>query len=151
VWGEQIVERILGEITQIDHLFTMYADLFTLVQQEKPGLIEKTALASVLHSFYNGIEAICLTIAKEIDLHVPVGSRWHRDLLVQMGQANDNRPLVFSGAILAHLAEYLSFRHFYRHAYSFMIEWEKLERLVLEMSEVWYQTRAELLLFLDEK
>jgi hypothetical protein len=27
VWGEQTVERILGEITQIDHLFTMYAEI----------------------------------------------------------------------------------------------------------------------------
>jgi hypothetical protein len=37
-----------------------------------------TALASVLHSFYNGLENIFLSIARHVDQQVPTGDRWHR-------------------------------------------------------------------------
>lgn len=105
----------------------------------------------MLHSFYNGIETVCLAIAKGIDQDVPTGSRWHRDLLLRMGKTTTNRPAVFSATTIAWLGEYLSFRHFYRHAYSFLVHWDELEKLVRTMEKVWFQTRTELHAFLDEK
>lgn len=42
------------EIEQIDQLITVYADLLERVQQRTPDLVEVAAVASVLHSFYNG-------------------------------------------------------------------------------------------------
>lgn len=148
MWDEQTIEQITVEMRLIDQLFTIYADLLSEMQQRAPGLVEKTALASVLHSFYNGVETICLTVAKRIDQDVPTGSRWHRDLLRRMGQATATRPPVFSESTIERLGYYLSFRHFYRHAYSFLVEWEKLEHLIGSMDAVWTQTRMELELFL---
>ena len=46
------------------------------------------------------------------------------------------------------LADYLGFRHFYRHSYSFFLEWDELEKLVTPLAEVWDQTKGELELFL---
>jgi hypothetical protein len=43
----------------------------------------------------------------------------------------------------------MGFRHFYRHSYSFFLEWEELEKLVTPLAEVWAQTKRELQLFLD--
>lgn len=84
--AEKVVSQISFEISQIDGLFESYSNLLLRIRQEKPDLIETTAIASVLHSFYNGLENIFLCIAKRIDQNIPEGDQWHRDLLYQMGK-----------------------------------------------------------------
>ncbi len=111
---------------------------------QPPDLIQTTALASVLHSFYNGLESIFVTIAKEIDGELPGGDRWHRDLLEQMGRENEKRTAVLSSILLAELQSYLAFRHYYRHTYSFFLRWEELRELVLPLPAVWERTRIAL-------
>jgi hypothetical protein len=37
------------------------------------------------------------------------------------------------------------FRHFYRHSYSFFLDWSELEKLVIPMSVVWAQTKQALI------
>ncbi len=145
----KIVSQIQFEIGQIDRLLGSYADLLELVQVESPGLIEITASASVLHSFYNGIENIFLTIAKRIDRDTPTGNRWHRDLLTRMTKSASNRKAVVSVETRERLADYLAFRHFYRHSYSYSLEWTELEGLVISLTGVWQQTKVELEEFLD--
>lgn len=70
---KKIRSQIEFEIKQIDELFQSYSVLFSRVQKKTPNLIEITAVASVLHSFYNGLENIFLTIAKGLDESVPSG------------------------------------------------------------------------------
>ncbi len=61
---EKVISQIKFETGQIDLLFEAYADLLDRVQKRTPDLVEVTAVASVLHSFYNGLENIFLSIAK---------------------------------------------------------------------------------------
>lgn len=143
------VSQVWFEIGQIDHLFESYADLLEQVRGKVPDLVEVTAVASVLHSFYNGLENIFLSIAKGIDRDVPTGGQWHRDLLAQMTQATSSRRPVLTLNTANQLASYLGFRHFYRHSYSFILEWDELDKLVVPLVEVWEQTKDELQLFLD--
>ena len=146
---EKAISQVRFEIEQIDHLIEAYVGLLGRVQESPPDLVEITAVASVLHSFYNGIENIFLSIAKEIDRNVPATAQWHRDLLTQMTEARSTRGPVLSAEAAHQLVNYLGFRHFYRHSYSFFLEWDELERLVTPLAEVWEQTRRGLLLFLD--
>jgi len=134
---------------QIDQLLAAYADLLERAQKNTPDLVELTAIASVLHSFYNGLENIFLSIAKGLDQHIPSGAQWHRDLLVQMSQETTNRPGVLSSKVVQRLADYLGFRHFYRHSYSFFLDWDEMENLGTSLPEVWDQTRKALQDFLD--
>ena len=64
---EKTISQVEFEIGQIDQLLEIYADLLEQVRRETPGLVEVAAVASVLHSFYNGLERIFLSIAKGID------------------------------------------------------------------------------------
>ncbi len=66
-----------------------------------------------------------------------------------MAVPHQNRKAVLTAEIVERLDEYLSFRHFYRHAYSFFLEWEKMEKLVMECAEAWRDTRAEIELFVE--
>lgn len=140
--SETISQRVQRDVALIDHLLAAYADLLLQVEQKPPDLVQVTALASVLHSFYNGVESIFIIIAKEIDDAVPTGDRWHRDLLEQMGMANEFREVVLPLPIQLQLQNYLAFRHYYRHAYSFFLRWEELRELVLPLTAVWDQTRT---------
>lgn len=81
---KKAVEQINFEIGQIERLFEEYADL---LKQKEPTLVELTAMASVLHSFYSGLENIFLSAAKGIDKDIPSGEGWHRKLLRQMAEA----------------------------------------------------------------
>ena len=134
---------------QINQLFESYADLLEQAQKKAPDLVEVTAMASVLHSFYNGLENIFLSIAKGMDRDVPAGVQWHRDLLTRMTEETSGRGPVLTVDRAHQLANYLGFRHFYRHSYSFFVEWDELEKLVTPLAEVWEQTKDELQLFLD--
>ena len=147
--AEKVISQVKFEMGQIDQLFESYADLLERAQKNMPDLVEVTAMASVLHSFYNGLENIFLSIAKGIDTHVPTGSQWHRDLLTRMTESTSSREPVLTAEMAHRLADYLGFRHFYRHSYSFFLEWGELEKLVTSLAEVWGQAKDELQLFLD--
>ncbi len=144
----KVISQIKFEIKQIDRLFERYTDLLERVQKGTPDLVDVTAVASVLHSFYNGLENIFLSIAKGIDADVPAGAQWHRDLLTKMAESTSNRGPVLTTEMAHQLADYLGFRHFYRHSYSFFLEWDELEKLVTPLAEVWGLVQDALELFL---
>lgn len=135
--ADTLEAQIVFEMAEIDRLLAAYAPLLMRAQSSEPDLVEITATASVLHSFYNGVERIFLLIAKERDHQVPVGPLYHRDLLRQMAQPTANRPAVASEALTQQLLTYLAFRHFYRHSYSFVLDWGKLVPLVRELHATW--------------
>ena len=146
---ERAVAEIKLEIEEIDRLLESYSELLEGCRSERPGLVAMTAAASVVHSFYNGLENVFLSVAKRIDGTVPEGAHWHRDLLGQMAGATRDRTAVISEQTRLRLADYLGFRHFFRHAYSFSLQWEELRGLVHPLQQDWKRTRAELSRFLD--
>ena len=105
--SRSLLEMLL-EIQQIDHLLAVYGHLLEKARGETPDLVEMTALASVLHSFYTGIEKIFLYIAEGIDQNIPSGLQSHRDLLNQMAGSGAAREAVVSGEVAAQLKEYRS-------------------------------------------
>lgn len=147
--ADKIITRIEFEIQQIDHLLESYGHLREKAQRKTPDLVETTALASVLHSFYTGVEKIFTYVAEGIDGQSPSGARWHQELMDRMGAASSNRGVVLSEATIEQLDPYLDFRHFYRHGYSYVLEWEKLEVLVTPLAEVWDHVKQEVQRFLE--
>lgn len=81
-------------------------------QKKTPDLVEIAAVASVLHSFYNGLENIFMSIAKGIDRDVSTGAQWHRDLLTRMTEVTSSRGPVLKVDTVHRLVDYLAFRHF---------------------------------------
>lgn len=107
-----------------------------------------TILGSVLHSFYNGLENIFDIIAKNIDESVPTGNKSHQELLHQMASANSMRDEIIDEHLYLKLREYATFRHFYRHAYSFQLNWEKMKPLVENIHTVWGESKQSLVRFI---
>jgi len=146
---EQILKRIQFEIDQIDRLLDAYAELLGLADSDDLDLITVTAMASVLHSFYTGVENIFGIVAKQIDMNVPQGARSHSELLAAMQQETPQRPAVLDAKLATQLLKYLGFRHYYRHAYSFRLDWDEMGDLVRQLEETWASLKSALQEFLE--
>ena len=136
-----VIEQINFKINDIDKLFKEYELIFEKIKVQEPDLFDMTIIGSVLHSFYNGIENIFEIIAKNIDKSIPTGNKSHQELLHQMASENNKRSELISEELYFRLREYATFRHFYRHAYSFQLNWEKMRPLVDNINIIWEEIK----------
>ena len=56
----------MDEISRIDKSLDSVKPLLDLCKMNEPGIIEITAAAQVLHSFYNGVESIIVLFFKHL-------------------------------------------------------------------------------------
>ncbi|HPS87708.1 MAG TPA: hypothetical protein PLY36_13235 [Spirochaetota bacterium] len=142
---EDISNKIKFEIGEIDREFLSYKLLFDLIKLRTPDLVEMTAMASVLHSFYNGVENIFLLIAKKVDKKIPSGMKWHNELLKQMTLKTEIRKEVIDEEVFEILKDYLLFRHFIRHSYKWRLNWDEFKDIALNAENNWNRIKELLL------
>ena len=121
----EINEDRLGIAKRIDD--AREAQQRLVVGPDDPGALALAAVA--LHGWYTGLETIFERIARELDLSLPTGERWHRELLSQMSaEIPGVRPAVINFETVSELALLLAFRHFFRHAYAVSFDANRLAR-----------------------
>ena len=145
---DRLRKQVAVELEQLHYLIEVHRPLLTKCTGTTPNDIELSALATMLHSFYTGIENIFKRVAVELDGTMPRGESWHRELLDAMIRPSAARPAVLSKPLRDRLREYLEFRHVFRQAYSFQLRWDKMSPLVLGCEETLRQLEAELDVFL---
>lgn len=132
----ELPEQILAEKENVD---IALHNLKTAMARREKTVIELAAIATFLHNIYNGIENILKQILLSRDIEVPKSGTWHKDLL--------NRSLtagVISEKLSSKLYKYLTFRHFFVHAYGFMLDEKQLEGLSHDIPEIWQQFLLEI-------
>jgi hypothetical protein len=149
VW-DKLRKQVATELEQLRRLLETHRSLLNRSSGSIPSAIELSALAAMLHSFYNGVENVLKRIAIEIDGAVPTGEFWHRDLLDAAIRPGASRPPAISEELGERLGEYLDFRHFFRHAYTFNLNWERMQALVSDCEATLRRFEAELQSFLQE-
>ena len=90
------------------------------------------------------MEGIFLAVAKRVDEDIPVGDRWHMKVLDQVASATERRGEVISASTRRTMAQYLAFRHFFRHAYAHVFQWDEMRDLVGHLPSVWTVLRSEI-------
>jgi hypothetical protein len=103
-----------------------------------------SALAAMLHAFYSGIENMFKRITVESGEVLPEGRAWHRQLLLSVTEESSTRPAVISKELREILEPYLQFRHVFRHAYPFQLDWQKMEELVCRCEETFTRFEKEI-------
>ena len=137
------------ELSALDRVSQEMVGLLAEMHQP-PSRTELRAIASILHEFYNGVERIFERIAVVLGQGVPSGSGWHTDLLDQMARETaSGLPAVIDGSLRARLKEHLDFRHFYRHAYGYTLEWSQLRWKAEALPETLLLLRDQLRAFFD--
>lgn len=61
-----------------------------------------------------------------------------------MASENGRRNELINEELYIELREYATFRHFYRHAYSFQLNWNKMKPLVDNVHSVWEKVKMSL-------
>lgn len=138
---EKLAAAIRMTITDIDEEFSAAEPLFKLGMSREFDFIETAAAASILQSFYTGIENLVLFLCKALDGSVPQGQSWHRDLLDSTTQGSPNRIAIFASTTRDLLATYLDFRHVVRHGYARRLRPDRTRALLLEAPKVWAVVR----------
>ena len=63
--------------------------------------------------------------------------------------SEEPRKQVFITDLKDRMEEYLNFRHFVRHSYSFQLEWEKMENLIKDLDSFWESIKENTNKFID--
>ena len=124
---KRLTQRINDELDKIDGILERIQrglDSIDVLPVAAREFIENT-IATDLADVYRGIENIFLRIAREVDMHVPTGSRWHKNLLAQMTEQRPERPPVISENIYLQLEALLDFRHKVNNIYGKELRYEK--------------------------
>jgi len=129
--------KIEHEISRIDKSIESVKPLLDLCKIKEPDIIEITAAAQVLHSFYNGVESVIVLFFKYINEKLPNDLRWHKTLFEMSFGNNSKNIKIISDDLKDELEKYLLFRHFIRHAYSSELDWNEMGPLIKKIENIW--------------
>jgi hypothetical protein len=148
--SSKLAKQIRVELEVLHRLLERHPELLEKCGHEVPTSLEIDALASMLHSFYTGIENIFKRIQVTMDEPTDDTGFGHAALLDIMAHPSEKRPAVISPELRTVLRNYLQFRHMFRHAYSFELKWSRMSHLVLDMRDALHRLARELTAFLDQ-
>jgi len=134
---KKVIEKIYFEISLIEHLLKTHEILLQTCKQKEPDSTELAAIGTILHSFYNGVEKIFLFIAKIHNISIPVGEKWHRELVKKIAILTNSGKKFISDEILETILDYLGFRHYFRHSYDFQLNWDFLKDKTINLENNW--------------
>ena len=148
---KRLTQRINDELTKIESTVGGIAkaleDIEVLPVAAKPYIQE--SMAKKLADVYNGIENIFKRVAREVDMHLPTGDSWHKDLLSQMTEQRPERPPVISEETFPRLEDLLKFRHAFNNIYGEELVYEEIEPHARSIGELFANVSADLDMFTD--
>ena len=115
-----------------------------------PPTVRVRTAGGILHDFYSAAERIFRYIATEIDDDLPGGNSCHIQLLQRMATNLETiRPAVLDLATARQLDEYLRFRHLFRNMYGFDLEWERCNKLLVDLPETFARLEEQVTAFVE--
>ncbi len=148
---KRLTQRINDELEKINETLervTRGLEKLEVVSIDVREFIENT-IATDIADVYRGIENIFLRIDREVDMHVPTGSRWHKNLLAQMVEQRPERPPVISENTSLQLEKLLEFRHKVTNIYGRELVYEKTVEHAKSIDELFATVSQELNAFTD--
>ncbi len=145
-----LIQRISDEQNKIEETVKKIAERLEKIKTAPVEYKEEieTTIAKNLVDCYRGIENIFRRIALDVDLRLSDGSRWHKELLVQMSEPQDERQPVISQETLELLQELLEFRHVFNNIYGEELVYERTEKNAKQIGELFYALSKELNTFI---
>ena len=148
---EELANRIRSEIPDLDRIVQKIQQAWSHARrasEEQDFYVDSVALN--LHSFYTGLERLFEMIARRVDLILPNGETWHRDLLKQVTQDLAGvRPAVIGSESALVLDKYRRFRHLVHNVYAVNLVPDKMAELISDLPGMWDRLRQEMLAFAE--
>jgi len=122
---------------ELDNIEKVLAELPESSKLSELSILELAGSATLLHSFYNGMENILKQICLSKEIPLPSGASWHRDLV-----SSTQKEGIISSSLTNNIQPYLAFRHFLNHSYALDLYADRMEPLVSNAKDV-YQSFKE--------
>lgn len=141
---QQLRDYCEAEFENIDKVMM---ELLSVVKVKGDGfsIIELAAIGTFIHNFYNGVENILKRVLLYKQIEVKDTPTWHKDLLKTSFENG-----IICADLYHHMSNYLSFRHFFVHAYGFSLNWEDMKPLVEGIDEALKRFKQEIYNFLGQ-
>lgn len=145
-----LIKRIGTECDKIEKTIDKIDDRLQKIKAAPEEYREEieTTIAKNLVDCYQGMENIFRRIALDVDLHLPDGSMWHKELLSQMVERHDERPSVITQETYLRIQELLEFRHVFNNIYGEELVYERIEKIGKEIGGLFENLFKELDLFI---
>ena len=130
---------------ELENVSTVLDELEKIKDKPSKTIVELAGIGTFLHNFYTGIENILKQILHDEDIPIPFSDSWHRDLLILASEEK-----IITETTRAQLAKYLAFRHFFVHAYSFLLDERELKLLVDDVFDTHTTFKEEINAFISE-
>ncbi|PXF59209.1 MAG: hypothetical protein C4B59_11935 [Candidatus Methanogaster sp.] len=131
---------------ELENVSTVLDELEKIKDEPSKTLVELAGIGTFLHNFYTGIENILKQILHDEDIPIPFSDSWHRDLLILA-----SKDKIITETTRVRLAKYLAFRHFFVHAYSFLLDERELKLLVDDVFDTHSTFKEEINAFISDK
>ena len=145
-------DEIKIEFENIGIVINELQSILDSVGEKEPISRDKTAAASYLSQFYNGIENILKRISRFKNVELPKGELWHKELFERFcSPPFDNLPLIFTKELEIKFIPYRKFRHVVIHGYSFKLEWSLMKRGIEQIEYLFNDFKEKINSFIKEE
>ena len=144
---DKLIQRISDERTKIEGTVKRIEralEKIDVLPIDAREFIERALSADLAEEVYTGFEKIFERIANEVDKHLPNGSRWHNNLLLQMAERRSERPPVISDITQRKLKRLLRFRHKVNNIYGDELIYAKAEKHAKRVGKLFDNVSEEL-------
>lgn len=112
---------------QIEEIKKIYNEIEDREKQAKENKVILESLGYKLHNLYCAFEDLFKIVAQFFENQVEDLARYHKELLRRLSLSIEGvRPALISEESYKELDELRAFRHFFRHAYSYELKYEKI-------------------------
>lgn len=124
---------------EMENIAVVLAELEKVKDRPQKELVVLVGMGAYLQNIYTGME----NILKQLLLHksspIPDTPTWHKDLLNSAVEHN-----IITNETADKIGKYLFFRHFFTHAYGFLLDEEKLKPLMDHIPNVYSEFKGEI-------
>ncbi len=131
-----IFEKVHAEMENISKVLS---ELEKVKDKPEKEVVVLAGIGSFLQNIYTGIENILKQLLQHIGIDIPPSPAWHKNLL-DISVEHD----FITKETQDRIGKYLYFRHFFTHAYGFMIEEKRLQPLVADIFSVYDEFKTEI-------
>lgn len=131
-----IKEKVQAEMENVTKVSN---ELEKVKNRPNKELVVLVGIGAYLQNIYTGMENILKQLLSHKNTSIPDTPTWHKDLL-DLAVEHDFITKKTAGRI----GKYLFFRHFFMHAYGFLIDEEKLKPLMDNISEICLEFKREI-------
>ncbi|MEA1964568.1 MAG: hypothetical protein U9O41_05525 [Candidatus Aerophobetes bacterium] len=131
-----IKEKIYAEMENITKVLI---ELEKVKDRPNKELVVLAGIGAYLQNLYTGMENILKQLLSYKRISIPNTSTWHKDLLNLAVEHN-----FITKKAADKIGKYLFFRHFFTHAYGFLLDKEKLNPLVNNIHDVYSEFKREI-------